>query len=89
MPSMSTQQQVTMITYDPEIDALAIEFSGMADGASVRQDRLEGGRAVDYDTGGRPIAVEVLGASRGFSLAGLPYPELVAAAAAGVGIRVR
>ena len=82
----TASSDIHQVEYDTEVDALAVNFVRMTPGISVRQDELPGGRVVDYDRDGNAIAVEVLNASRGFSLVDLPRPEDVRLAAASVGI---
>lgn len=76
--------------YDTEVDALAVDLVEIAPGMSVRQVELpDGQRILDYDREGNVISIEVLFASEGFSLDGLPHLEAVRAAAASVGITAR
>jgi Protein of unknown function (DUF2283) len=37
------------LEYDPQVDALAIDFPGAEPGASARMVRLDRDRALDYD----------------------------------------
>lgn len=63
------------ITYDPDADALAIEFA--AGRATWRTVEVVGGVRLDLDRQGRPITLEILDASRRVRralLGGLPAP---------------
>jgi uncharacterized protein YuzE len=65
------------IEYDPQVDALAIDFAGAADGASATMVRLDRDRAVDYDADGRLISIELLNVSGGVEFEGLPEADIV------------
>lgn len=65
------------ITYDPEADAIAIEFPGWGPGASVRMRHLDCNRFLDFDRSGRLISIELLNVSHGVELDGLPEVEVV------------
>ena len=63
-----------LVQYDPEADALYVEFG---DAPASRTGRLDELRAVDYAADGGVIGVEFLEASRGISLDGVPDRERV------------
>jgi uncharacterized protein YuzE len=65
------------IEYDPQVDALAIDFAGACDGASAKMVRLDRDRAVDYDVDGRLISIELLNVSDGVEFDGLPEADVV------------
>lgn len=65
------------LEYDPQVDALAIDFPGADPGASARVVRLDRDRVLDYDASGRLISIELLNVSRGVDLAGLPEADVV------------
>lgn len=65
------------IEYDPEVDALAIEFPGAGPGASSRMEQLDRDRILDYDAAGQLISIELLNVSRGVRFEGLPEAEVV------------
>ncbi|MCC6831266.1 MAG: DUF2283 domain-containing protein [Thermoleophilia bacterium] len=66
--------------YDPSVDALAIDFPRAVDGASAKLVRLDRDRALDFDSEGRLISIELLNVSRGVVLDGLLEPEVVRSA---------
>jgi hypothetical protein len=68
------------VIYDSESDALSIDFPGAGPGRSVRKEHLDEVRFLDHDAGGRPISIELLDASRGVEIDGLPEPDVVRAA---------
>jgi uncharacterized protein YuzE len=87
---MSTVRIPTTAEHDAEDDVLFVAFTTITPGMSSRQTMLDDGRRIlDHDRDGKVIGVEVLFASEGFSLDGLPHPEAVRAAAASVGITAR
>ena len=63
-----------LIEYDPEADALYIRLSRAEsqDGEVSRTRELDEQRRVDISEADEVLGVEILWASRGFSLAGLP-----------------
>lgn len=63
-----------LIEYDPEADALYIRLSRTEsrDGEANRTRELDEQRRVDIGEADEVLGVEILWASRGFSLAGLP-----------------
>jgi len=65
------------LEYDPQVDALAIDFPGAEAGASARMVRLDRDRVLDYDATGRLISIELLNVSRGVDLQGLPEADVV------------
>jgi hypothetical protein len=68
------------MTYDPAVDALAIDLDGASPGASARTEALDDLRLLDYDAGGRLISIDLMDVSRGVDLDGLPEREVVAEA---------
>lgn len=74
--------------YDAEVDAFYVGFIAYGPGTVDHTRRIDGGRAVDFDILSRPVGVEVLFASGGFSLEGLPNPDLVRATAEFFGLPV-
>lgn len=64
-------------TYDPEVDALAIDLAGSGAGRSARTEHLDERRFVDYDATGRIISIELLDVSGGVVFDGLPEAGLV------------
>ena len=67
--------------YSPEADALYVSFrSGAVDYTEPVGD--DDNRLVDYDGDGRPLGIEILDASKGIDLTGLPESGRVAKAAA-------
>ncbi len=58
-----------MITYSDESDAVYIQLS---DAKIVRTQVIDDARFVDYDANGDVVGVELLGASGGLDLRGLP-----------------
>jgi uncharacterized protein YuzE len=70
------------VEYDPDVDALAIDFPGFGAGASSRMVRLDRNRVLDYDADGRLVSIELLNVSQGVKLDDLPEPEVVTRALA-------
>ena len=57
-------------TYDPNADALAIQFAS-AKGGAVRTREVESGVSLDFDEEGKLLGLEVLDASQHFTAAAL------------------
>jgi uncharacterized protein YuzE len=60
-----------MMSYDPEADAIYVDFAKERSG-QIRTRDLGDGRYLDLDERGDVVGVELLGVSQGFSLEGLP-----------------
>jgi len=71
------------VNYDRDADAVWIV---LAPGTYERTHELDSRRRVDYDARDRPIHVELLDASKGIDLDGLPQPDEIAAALRQLGI---
>jgi uncharacterized protein YuzE len=56
--------------YDPEADAIYVRFAEPE--TSVRTERLDRRRLVDYDAQSEPVGVEFLFVSEGISFVGVP-----------------
>ena len=66
--------------YAPEADALYVRLrAGKPDYTEPLED--DENRLIDYDEAGEPLGVEILDASKGVDLSGLPEPDRVAKAA--------
>ncbi len=59
----------TVLEYDETVDALYLEFASRTVASHVQ---LDDARGVDYAADGSVVGVEILSASRGIDLAGLP-----------------
>jgi uncharacterized protein YuzE len=66
---------IARVSYDPEVDAAAVDFVYPA--RALRTVRVDESRSFDYDAEGRIIGVELLNVSGGVRLDGLPEPDLV------------
>lgn len=63
-------------------------YFAFADADAVRQEKLDGGRIVDYAADGTVVGIEFLEPSRGLDLDGLPRALEIARAARRRGLRV-
>ena len=68
------------ITYDPEVDALAIDFVPRGPNDTDHTEELDEFRRVDFNAAGEPIGLDLTSVSGGVRLAGLPRRDEVAAA---------
>ena len=64
------------VTYDQGADAIYVHLSRAAVAATVE---IRDGVAVDYDTSGRAVGVELLDVSQGIDLTGVPRATEIAA----------
>ena len=74
------------IEYDRRVDAACVAFST---GASVRQEKLDDARIIDYDADGTVVGVEFITPSLGLDLTGVPRATEIAREARNLGLRVR
>lgn len=65
--------------YDPTVDALYVYLVDFAPGAIAWTDVVDDTRYLDTDGHGGILGIEILDASKGVTLDGLPRPELVCA----------
>lgn len=56
--------------YDPQADAIYVRFAEPE--TSVRTERLDRRRLIDYDEQNEPVGVEFLSVSEGIEFAGIP-----------------
>lgn len=64
-----------LVQYDPEADVLYFKLRAIRPGEDRGARQLDERRFVHYDANDEPIAVEILDASDGFELEGLPEAE--------------
>lgn len=72
-----------VITYDPEADALAVDFTERRPGDVARTQEVDEFRRIDLDAAGRPLGLDLTSVSEGVRLDGLPFADEVAAALRG------
>ena len=63
-----------MLSYDPDADAIYVDFGREASGQLHTRD-FRDGRYVDIDGQGNIVGVELLGVSQGYSLEGIPRAD--------------
>ncbi len=73
-------------TYNADTDVFYLRLGV---GRFDRNERLDGQRILDLDVDGNPLGVEVIFASHGTDLEGLPEPERVREALEGLGLPVK
>jgi uncharacterized protein YuzE len=64
------------VQYDPEADAIYVRLRESE--GSIRTERVDERRMVDYNAGGDVVGVELLSVSRGVDLTGLPEASRIA-----------
>ena len=74
------------IDYDRGVDTAYFSFSTAA---SVRQEKLDDARIIDYDVDGTLVGVEFITPSLGIDLTGVPRAAEIAREARKLGLRVR
>jgi uncharacterized protein YuzE len=65
------------IRFDPEADAVAVDFRPRSPGDVARTQQIDERRLVDYDAAGQPLGVEFLFVSDGVDLEGVPHADEV------------
>ena len=66
-----------LLQYDPQVDALYVRLRDTPPepGEAHRTRELDERRRVDYDEQGDPVGVEILDASHGIALDGVPFAD--------------
>jgi uncharacterized protein YuzE len=66
---------VVLVQYDPDVDVLYFKLRPVAAGNDKGARALDERRLVHYGADDEPVGVEILDASDGFALDGLPHAE--------------
>ena len=68
---------MVLVQYDPEVDALYFKLRTVEPGGVKGAKQLDERRLIHYDHDGQPVGVEILNATEGIDLDGLPEAESI------------
>ena len=63
---------MVLVQYDPEVDALYFKLRHVEPGGVKGARQLDERRLIHYDHAGQPVGVEILYATKGINLDGVP-----------------
>ncbi len=64
-----------LLQHDPEVDAIYFKLRSVEPGGVKGAKQLDERRLIHYDHDGQPVGVEILNATEGIDLDGLPEAE--------------
>ncbi len=68
---------MVLLQYDPEVDALYFKLRSVEPDGVKGAKQLDEHRLIHYDHDGQPVGVEILNATEGIDLDGLPEAESI------------